>query len=332
VASQSLPSDGCMRDYSIFGSCLRSTIAFPELRATADEAPRWTLRVSQRRPALHDVELLGQEDIGDGTEVRLYRSAAGYRLEYDDSTGAFDVSADGRRITWFPAADPDPEMVRLHVIGRVFGTALHASGMYCLHGSGVVLGGGAVGFVAPRFWGKSTLALALTNTCGRLLSDDTLAIQPDEATPRLWPGVHSVRLWGDSVMQVGGQDPAGGAPPFEIKRTLSAFPDQLLARAPAPLSAVYLLAPHSTNGHAPTVDRVRVAPVPAALSLVAHAKIGALLGRSEARHVFDRAVRVASQVPVYRLNFPRDFERIGAVVAQLARWHDGAAQTAAVPA
>jgi hypothetical protein len=321
-----------MPTYAIFGHCLRSEIVFPDLEAIEHETPRWTLRISQRRPALHDVELLGQEDIGDGTDVRLYRWAAGYRLQYEDSTGAFDVSADGRLITWFPATDPDPEMVRLHVIGRVFGTALHASGMYCLHGSGVALDGGAVGFVAPRFWGKSTLALALTNACGRLLSDDTLAIQPDEATARLWPGVHSVRLWGDSVLRVGGEDPAGGAPPFEVKRTLSTFPDRLLAREPAPLSAVYLLAPRSTIGRSPVVDRVRIAPVPAALSLVAHAKIGALLGRSEARQVFERAVRVASQVPVYRLNFPRDFEHIGAVVAQLAQWHDGAAHPAAVPA
>jgi len=73
------------------------------------------------------------------------------------------------------------------------------------------------------------------------------------------------------------------------------------------------------------VNRAAVAPVPAALSLVAHAKIGALLGKSEAPRLFDQAVRVASRVAVYRLDLPRDFERVGDVVAQLAMWHDGAA-------
>lgn len=314
-----------MSNYAIFGSCLRSEIAFPDLDEVERATPRWTLRVSHRRPALGNAELLGEEDIGDGTNVRLYRCVWGYRLDYDDSTGEFDVSADGREITWYPAVDPDSKMVRLHVIGRVFATALHASGMYCLHGSGVALDGGAIGFVAPRFWGKSTLALALAKTGGRLLSDDTLAIDPEEATLRMWPGVHQVRLWGDSVAHVGGEDPARGSPPFEVKRTLSAFPDRLLARKPVRLSAVYLLAPYPTNGRAPIVDRSRVAAVPAAVALVTHAKIGALLGKSEAPRVFDRAVRVASGVPVYRLDFPRDFERIDAVVAQLTEWHRRAA-------
>ena len=318
-----------MPNYSIFGDRLRSEIAFPDLRIAKQGAPRWTLRVSHDRRPLHDPELLGSEDIGNGTDVRLYTSRAGFRLEYDDSTGAFDVSRDGTQITWFPATDPDEIMVRLHVIGRVLATALHASGMYCLHGSGVALGGGAIGFVAPRFWGKSTLALALAKAGARLLSDDTLAIDPDEASLRLWPGVHSVRLWGDSAEKVAGNDPAGGAPHFEVKRTYSQFPDRLLGSRPTPLSALYFLAPYQ-GGLQPIVRRTPVMPVPAALALVAHAKIAALLGKSEGPRLFGRAVRVAARVPVYRLDFPRDFDRIGAVVAQLNEWHQAAPQAEAI--
>jgi len=73
------------------------------------------------------------------------------------------------------------------------------------------------------------------------------------------------------------------------------------------------------------LHRAPVAAVPAALSLVGHAKIGALLGKSEAPRVFDRAVRVASRVAVYRLDLPRDFERLGDVVTRLIAWHGGAA-------
>jgi len=312
-----------MPDYSIFGNCLRSEIAFPELRRIASAAPRWRLHVSYQQQALHHAEVLGTDDLGDGSEVRLYKFTGGYRLEYDDHAGAFEVSADGREITWFPGPNPNEEMVRLHVVGRVLATALHAAGMFCLHGSGVVLEGGAIAFVAPRFWGKSTLAMALTKAGARLLSDDTLAIDPDAVPLKLWPGVHSVRLWGDSAEKITGEDPAGGAAPFEIKRTLAGLPERLLACSPVPLSAIYLLAPRQGGGR--VVNRAPVAPVPAALSLIAHAKIGALLGKSEAPRVFDQAVRVASRVAVYRLDLPRDFERVGDVVAQLAMWHDGAA-------
>ena len=95
------------------------------------------------------------------------------------------------------------------------------------------------------------------------------------------------------------------------------------------MSAIYLLVPRQGNGNGPVVHRAPVAAVPAALSLVGHAKIGALLGKSEAPLVFDRAVRVASRAAVYRLDLPRDFERIGYVVSQLAMWHDGAADPGA---
>ena len=316
-----------MQTYAIFGHVLRSEIDFPELRTLAGADPRWTLRRSRRQPPLNGARLLGEEDTGDGTHVRLYArtSPHGYRLEYDDSTGAFDVSADGREMTWFPAANPNDEMVRLHIIGRVFATALHASGMYCLHGSGVALGDGAVGFAAPRFWGKSTLALALTQSGARLVSDDTLPIHPDGHPLMLWPGVHSVRLWGDSAARIAGQESPRDANPFAAKRTLSAFPDQRLASRPEPLSAIYLLAPHEGNGHSPAVRRTPVPPVAAALALIGHAKIGALLGKFEARRIFDRAVRVASGTPVYRLDLPRDFEHIDEVAAQLFEWHDGCA-------
>jgi len=89
------------------------------------------------------------------------------------------------------------------------------------------------------------------------------------------------------------------------------------------VSAIYLLAPNLGTG--PVAQRESLAPVPAAAALVGHAKIGALLGRSEAPVVLDRAVRIASRVPVYRLDLARDFARLSAVDMQLTEWHRGAA-------
>ncbi len=310
-----------MPDYFIFGSCLRSELVFPELGTATNAAPRWTLQVSHQRHPPAGTTLLGTDDIGDGAAVRLYKLPAGYLLDYDDDTGSFEVSADGGLITWFPVPDPNTVMVRMHVIGRVLATALHAAGLFCLHGSGVVVEGVAIGFLAPRFWGKSTLAMALARAGARLLSDDTLALHPDDVVVKLWPGVHSMRLWGDSAERIAGADPAAGAPPFQVKRTFSRLPEHLLAREPVPVSALYLLAPNRGTG--PVAQREALAPVPAAAALVGHTKIGALLGKSEAPVVFDRAVRIASRVPVYRLDLVRDFAQLSAVVTQLIAWHRG---------
>jgi len=313
-----------MPDYTVFGNCLRTEIPFPELRAIEDAAPRWRLRVSRRRRPMHGAELLGTDELGDGKEVRLYKFADGFRLEYDDDTGAFDVSRDGRDLLWYSVSNAAEEMVRLHVLGRVLATALHAAGVFSLHGSGVLLDGGAIGLLAPRFRGKSTLAMALTQAGGRLLSDDTLAVDPDASPPKVWPGVHSVRLWGDSAERIMG-DQLEGNSPFAVKRTFAELPDCQLARGPAHLSAIYLMTPTQGSRGTPAARRTLLAPVSAAVSLVGHAKIGSLLGRSEAPVLFDRAVRVARAARVYRLELARDFDRISEVVAHLGAWHRTAA-------
>jgi 3'-phosphoadenosine 5'-phosphosulfate sulfotransferase (PAPS reductase)/FAD synthetase len=57
------------------------------------------------------------------------------------------------------------------------------------------------------------------------------------------------------------------------------------------------------------------------MSIVTQLKVGAVLGGSESAVSFDRAVRVASSVPVYTLNVVRDFDRMPEVVGQIMEWH-----------
>src|SRR5437879_8543525 len=116
-----------MPDYSIFGSCLRSEIAFPELRKAINTAPRWRLEISRQRHPPVGTALLGTDDIGGGAAVRLYKLPGGYLLEYDDNTGSFEVSADSGLITWFLVHNADSVMVGLHVIGLVLAKGVNAS-------------------------------------------------------------------------------------------------------------------------------------------------------------------------------------------------------------
>src|SRR5437773_12489721 len=108
-----------MPDYSIFGSCLRSEIAFPELRTAINAAPRWRLEISRQRHPPVGTALLGTDDIGGGVAVRLYKIPGGYLLEYDDKTGSLEVSADGALITRLPVPSAHSVIDRLHVIGHV---------------------------------------------------------------------------------------------------------------------------------------------------------------------------------------------------------------------
>ncbi|MGI8495997.1 MAG: hypothetical protein ACR2OG_00200, partial [Gemmatimonadaceae bacterium] len=177
-----------MPHYAIYGGCLASDIPFPQLRPHPCPEADWTLRVASRRSELPDAELVGEQDVDAAVRLRVSRSPAGFRLHYSD-TGTFDVRTAGREIIWSPEPGARLDDVRDCVIGRVFATALHVSGLLCLHGSAVSLHGRAVAFLAPPFHGKSTLALAITGRGAKLITDDTVVVAP-APHPVVWPGVH----------------------------------------------------------------------------------------------------------------------------------------------
>jgi hypothetical protein len=306
-----------MPDYAIFGGCLRSAIAFPELRHAPARDVTWTLRESASPPPVAGAAVLGELEINASCRVRLVRHDGGYRLDYDD-TGTYDVSADGRSITWCRGPNAGPSAVRADVTGRVLATALHAAGYFCLHGSAVSLAGGTIAFVAPKYHGKSTLALALTRAGGRLVTDDVLPVDPGPPAQAI-PGVHQVKLWDDSAELFGVEQREVEA---GEKHLVHDFADDHLMFERTPLSAIYLL---TIAGHdadpSEAARRVRLPDVPSALALVRHAAIGALLGGAEAPALFDRAVALARVVPVYRLERVKGFDRMDEVIETLLGWH-----------
>ena len=306
-----------MPDYSIFGGCLRSEIVFPELRESSDAAPNWTFSARTSAFPIDAAEPLGELEVTPTCRVRMSRHTRGYRLEYDD-TGVYDVSPDGRTIVWTSGPNPAPTAVRADVTGRVLATALHAAGVLCLHGSAVALDGGTIAFLAPKFHGKSTLALALARAGGRLVTDDVLPVELG-AEPTAVPGVHQVKLWDDTAELFGVS--RDGVEAGE-KHLVHDFSDTALMTDRSPLAACYLLAPLTGDQtpEAPAV-RTKLGDIASALALVRQATLGALLGGSEAGVVFDRAVSLAKRVPVYRLDVAPGLERVPEIVTQLLAWH-----------
>lgn len=307
-----------MPDYAVFGGYLRSELPFPELRPVEGRTPTWTLRIAREHAALGEGELLGEHD-GIDRRVYIYRHRDGYRVQYSDSLGYFFISASGAEIVWCPEENHDIEMGRLAVMGRMLPTALHAAGMLCLHGSAVAFEQAGVAFLAPSTSGKSTLALACARAGARLLTDDALPVDPGPPV-MVGPGVHALRVWADSAEALtGGEIRSSRAP--RGKHILEQLPPSRVMLERVPLAAVYLLHPVRSLPDGTAVRRAVTAPVPAAVNIVKHLKVGGVMGGAEAGVSFDRAVRVAQSVPVYTLFVVRDLARIDEVVAQIMEWH-----------
>lgn len=307
-----------MTRYRIFGNALDSDIALPSLRPSELPAGRWRLRTVRHSLPPEAGEQLGA-DVQGICRTSVHRQGDGLLYRHS-CTGAFALEAEGTDISWYPAEGADEDVVQNDVMGRLMALALHLGGFTCLHGSAIAFEQGAGTFLAPKGYGKSTLAAALVEAGGRLVSDDTVAVTPDRM-PMVMPGIPHLRLRHDSAAHAlsGAADsPQGG----DGKHVVTDLADGRLLDEAAPLSAIYILAPVPADGRAPVV-RTPMPGVHAAMSLVQHTKVGVLLRGSEAPAVFDRASRLAQRVPVYELAIARDLHRLPEVVATIGNWHGG---------
>ncbi len=274
--------------------------------------------------------------------MTLERTASGFRYVHS-CTGVFDVSADGSGIDWYVRPGADPDAARSDVANRVLAVALHAAGTLTLHGSGVAIdsvaidsaspdgadesASGAVVFLAEKRTGKSTLAAGLVNAGARLVSDDMLAVVPDDEPARgvfLMPGLPHLRLFDDSAAHALESDTAelGAVRGADGKQVLTSLEHARRQTTPVPLRAVYLLTPAVADA-ADAARREPLGAVPAAIALLQHAKLAPLFGGREHPVLLDRGVELARRVPVYRLHVARDLARLGDAADRILRWHGG---------
>ncbi len=69
--------------------------------------------------------------------------------------------------------------------------------------------------------------------------------------------------------------------------------------------------------------------VAAALALVGQAKVGGLLGPTNAAGLLEQCARLSAEVPVYRLAIPRELDRLDELVRRIGEWHDAPLQLGA---
>jgi hypothetical protein len=218
-----------MKNYLVFGGSLRSALELPDLpEAAAGPVPNWTLLVQQGPPPPACGRLVGSHAVGPWA-YELHSRDGGVRLTFAHHY-VFDVDSQGSEITWYTHEKASEENVRALLLGPVLALAHHQSGRLCLHGSAAAIDGDAIAFLANKYQGKSTLALALALSGARLISDDAVLV--DISGPmQVLPGVHSIRLWEDSLATL----TAAGLDCRHltgVKSTLTALPDHLLMTCP----------------------------------------------------------------------------------------------------
>ncbi|MGE3267918.1 MAG: serine kinase [Chloroflexota bacterium] len=296
-----------MHRYRAYGLALHSEIPLPELSPGSSDQPDITIRIGavSREPAPTDPATFA------------YYASPDEVCFHWEIVGAFQVRA-GREIIVQPVAGVEDALLRLPLLGSVFGVCLHQRGLLVLHASAIDIHGSASIFLGTKGQGKSTTAATLYGRGHPLLADDIVALdmaQPER--PCVLPGFPQLKLFDDAAASSLGDDPAqlprlASVIEKRARRAPDGFPTE-----PLPPNALYVLA----DGPALAIDRL--SPQDAICELLGSTIAGrfgrALLDGIDAVTHFQRCVNLLRCAPLYRLSRPRDLALLGGVADAVER-------------
>jgi len=233
--------------------------------------------------------------------IRLYRAEGRFFVRFADAA-TFSIGPE--RIEYLLHNDTYAYALELWLLGTVLAFWLEWQGVPALHASAVVLGDGAVGFLASKQGGKSTLATSLLQHGHPLLTDDLLPVDVAGDGIRGRPGYPQMRMWPPHARHfVDNPQALRRANPYTEKRRVPVGPDGLgsFCDDVRPLQALYL--PERTDD-APIQVR-SVAPTDALQAVLRHSFLPRLVEATgwQARRLSTLA-RLVEQIPVRRLTYP----------------------------
>ena len=176
----------------------------------------------------------------------VYRAGQGWFLLEMEGVARYLVSC-GEVITVEPDGGAHYDDIRVFLLGSCLGALLHQRGVLAMHASAVNIDGGAVLFAGPSGAGKSTLAAALHQRGYNVLSDDVTAVTLEATGPWAHPGVNRMKLWRDSVLQLG-HDPQRLNQVRPATRHRFVYPLIARQQQPIPWRAIFVLIPWNQSG------------------------------------------------------------------------------------
>lgn len=234
----------------------------------------------------------------DDDEIPFAEAAVhgeGYRLEWR-GIGTLTFAPGTGTVTLWPAPGLTAGQATDAVLQFVQPVVLQALGHQTLHASAVRLTAGAVAFCGVSGSGKSTLAFALGQQPGiRQVADDGLVLTMDARGPAVHTLPFQPRLRPES-RQFLATLASGSHPQFELDA--------------APLLAVFILEPR--DGRSP-IEAAPIGATQAFTALLTHAHCFDESNQDAVVRMVEAYLTLADVVPVYRLRYAKDFDRLSAV-------------------
>jgi hypothetical protein len=235
----------------------------------------------------------------------------------------FLISPDGRTVEYHRLREATNASLTTYLLGQALSFSLLSLGYEPLHATAVVVNGEAIAFLGDCGSGKSTLGAAFVARGFPVLTDDVLALERRRARWVAHPGPARLKLFPSVAQAVLARSSGHKLNADTSKLVLPLARGESMGRS-VPIRAMYVLPdPARTR-----TTRVRVRPVTGqqAFLEVTRATFNLIqVDRARLAHQFTMAARLASDVPIRRLFYPRRLPAIGDVCDALLADSDSTA-------
>ena len=306
--------------YHFADQILTSSLPLPELPAApCDSKPSLHIDLWDA-PVFPDLaSTCWQHDWLDGhgnITISAARSGDHYGLRFPDVADAW-VDPAGHIALW---RDPQAsiESLRHVLLDQILPRVLAQRGQLVLHGSmATTADGRTVVILGESGRGKSTLASAFELAGGRVLTDDCVVLSLNKEKPCAVPSYAGLRLWPDSLAALYPHRKAQATRVAHYSRKLRLasvdLPDTQIPLSATPDAILVLQAP--VDGE--EILLTRQSPQQACMAIHCNAFLFDVGNLRHTHQLLGLAARLASDVPVLTLQYPRDYAALQKVVAQL---------------
>lgn len=276
--------------YTAYGLGIDSVLTLPELVSGAkqiDLVIKWE-------------QIVFDSSAVDTTEFYYWRKGKEIVLHWQE-LGTFSIRNGSEIIIDAP---PEIEEKNLHpaLLGACMAVVLHQRGFLILHASAVSIQERVIAFVGDKGWGKSTMAVSLTEKGYQLVTDDVLAIDLNGDLPLVFPSFPQLKLCPDALESIGKDPETLPRVMPQVKKRQYRL-DREFSIDPIPLQSIYLL----NKGNQLSINQINSKDK--ILPLLAHsygARFGKkLLHLGEKQH-FLQCTELVNQIGIYHLQRPSD--------------------------
>jgi hypothetical protein len=231
--------------------------------------------------------------------------------------GQYSISNNAEFIRYRPFSSSDKSRAGSYFVGVVLPYILQMKGFVPLHGSGIVIGEKVWGFLAGPGAGKSTLQTEFLKKGYRFFSDDVLAIKRNNKGIRVFPGYPGVKL--EKKVRENLPDYfVSGVELLPVGATKSIYLLSLntVCQTSLSLGGLFILDPKPDSEEQIQINTIKGPE--AVISLLTNTfTLGIVNRRVQRNYVEFFSSRLIQEIPIWKIQYPRDFNKLPSVVSEL---------------